>query len=469
MVKKKINIDYLIEIVARGGKVKTGIDVYNKKGILLLDKNVLVDSARTLEVIKENGINSVPFVEGKESGIWNAGGDSISVSKEGELDYKTGVQDDVHKAIAVSGIEKRLKEIDELKHIAEEKYVRAKSSIKKVMGDIKETGGEFDYNEVEEQVFDLVEFLSTAENPFSYLTKEIFSYDDYLYNHSVNVCAIGTAVLNRFNTSFSSVVNGHLKAGTSSVYNPFEKKSGKENNAYMCYQKDEIRDIATGFFLHDIGKVMIPEETLNKSGKLTSEDFSLVKQHSYRFGLEILEQNKLKNLFIKNMVVYHHAALYINEEKSYPHDRPPAEIPLYVKMGKLADIFDAMTSKRCYKDAFNPINVVTSIFRKYAKKDTMLQYVLHAFVKSIGIYPPGSIVFLRNGQMAYVLESSGPLVLPFTDAEEKTLSIKPDPIDLSSPDLDEAIMVDNRRSLKLPMDVYDILPPHLKPKNLETS
>ncbi|MFO7883658.1 MAG: hypothetical protein R6U68_02460, partial [Desulfobacteraceae bacterium] len=271
MVKKKINIDYLIEIVARGGTVKTGIDIYNKKGILLLDKNVLVDSTRTLEVIKENGINSVPFVEGKESGIWNAGGDSISVSKEGELDYKTGVQDDVHKPFPVSGIEKRLKEIDELKHNAEGKYIQAKSTIKKVLDDIRATGGEFDYNEVEGQVSSLVDFLSMSENPFSYLTKEILTYDDYLYNHSVNVCAIGTAVLIRFNTSFSSVVNGHLNAGTSSVYSPFEKKSGKEKNAYTCYQKDEICDIATGFFLHDIGKVLIPEETLNKSGKLTSE------------------------------------------------------------------------------------------------------------------------------------------------------------------------------------------------------
>ncbi|MEA1969642.1 MAG: HD domain-containing protein, partial [Thermodesulfobacteriota bacterium] len=290
----------------------------------------------------------------------------------------------------------------------------------------------------------------------------IFSYDDYLYNHSVTVCAIGTAVLNRFNANFSSVVNDHLNAGASAAYNPFEKKSDKKKNAYKCFQKDEIQDISTGFFLHDIGKVLVPDEILNKSGKLTSIEFDLVKKHSYVFGVEILEQNRLKNPFVKNIVKYHHAPLYDREVRCYPGDRAPAEIPLYVKMCKLADIYDAMTSKRCYKEAFNQINVVTEIFRNYAKKDTMLQYVLHSFVKSIGIYPPGSIVFLRNGQMAYVLESNGPLVLPFTDVKESTLSYKAEPLDISAAGLDKDLAIDNRRSIKTALEVYDLLPAYLK-------
>ncbi|HKK91191.1 MAG TPA: diguanylate cyclase, partial [Desulfobacteraceae bacterium] len=113
--------------------------------------------------------------------------------------------------------------------------------------------------------------------------------------------------------------------------------------------------------------------------------------------------------------------------------------------------------------AFNQVNVVTEIFRKYAKKDTMLQYVLHAFVKSIGIYPPGSIVFLINGQMAYVLDSNGPLVVPFTDPRQKTLPGKPDAMDLSETNLDDNMKVDKRKSIKTALEVYDILPPFLKP------
>jgi len=463
MVKRRINIDDLIEIVANGGRVKTGIDVYNASDVLLLEKGVLVERTRTLEILKENGIHSVPLGQGKDSGIWDADGHLIPVASDGTVAVEKNGAELLGKTIPVSDIEERLQQIEALKQTAAEKYTQAKKAIKKVLGDIRQTGGEFDYNEVETHVSDLVEFLTVSENPFSYLTKEIFTYDDYLYNHSVNVCAIGTAVLNRFNASFSSVVNDHLNAPPPGVYNPFEKKSSKTKTTYKCFQKDEIQDISTGLFLHDIGKVMVPDEVLNKSGRLTSVEFDLVRQHSYEFGRHILERNRLKNPFLKNIVMYHHAALYEKEERCYPDNKGPGEIPLYVKIAKLADIYDAMTSKRCYKEAFNQVNVVTEIFRKYAKKDTMLQYVLHAFVKSIGIYPPGSIVFLINGQMAYVLDSKGPLVVPFTDSRQKTLPGKPDAMDLSETNLDDTMKVDNRKSIKTALEVYDILPPFLKP------
>jgi len=138
------------------------------------------------------------------------------------------------------------------------------------------------------------------------------------------------------------------------------------------------------------------------------------------------------------------------------------QIPLYVRICKLADIYDAMTSKRFHKEAISPISVVTQLFRTYAKKDKMLQYILHSFVKSIGIYPPGSILFLRNGQMAYVLDSKGPFVVPFTDEQGKTLSSKPDPFIISASESDPARLIDNRRSLKTSKDVYTILPSYIK-------
>ena len=87
------------------------------------------------------------------------------------------------------------------------------------------------------------------------------------------------------------------------------------------------------------------------------------------------------------------------------------EAPLHVRVSKIADIYDAMTSKRCYKDAYNPVEVVTTIVRSYAGKEETLQLLLHAFIKSVGIYPPGSVVNLMNQQLAYVLDSDGPVVL----------------------------------------------------------
>ena len=456
-----ISIDDLIDIVAKGGKVKTGINVYNANGVLLLDREVLVEKTRTLEIIKENNITTVPFGPGGSSGVWDADGNSIGVTRDkgGQSEKKPPSKTLGHE----DSISKKLRKIEELKQLAEEKYDLAKENIKKVLTDIKETGGEFDFDEVEHHVSDLVKFLTVTDNPFAYLTKEIFSYDDYLYNHSVNVCAIGTAVINRFNNNFSAMINKHLSAGTGDAPDPFKGASASIMGNYRYFQADELQDISTGFFLHDIGKVMIPDKILNKAGSFTPEEFELVKKHSHELGIKILEKNKLKNTFIKNIVQYHHGPLFPEEERCYPLDRQPADIPIYVKMCKLADIYDAMTSKRCYKEAFNQINVVTQIFRKYAGKDQMLQYALHAFVKSIGIYPPGSIVYLRNGQMAYVLDSGGPIVIPFTDTQGATLTTKPDPMDMGDSNIAETDRVDSRKSIKTPREVYNLLPPYLKP------
>ncbi len=460
----QINIDALIKIVSQGGKITTGVDVYNDKGTLLLDKNFLVTNAKMLERIKENGVNKIPISSEGNSGIWDAEGNLIS-SNRGDSAESDMEKDEVTPVPVpeLNKIEKRLNEIEETKKQAEEHYEKAKECIKQALSDIKNTGGQFDYGEVSSHVNDLAEYLTIGDNPFSYLTREIISYDDYLYNHSINVCTIGTTVMNKFNKSFSAIIDGHLNTTEIDAYAPFGTDSDTKKSTYTHFQTDELHSISVGFFLHDLGKVLIPDEILNKPGRLTDEEFKTVKKHSYDLGMKILEQNGLNSPFINSIVKYHHAPLYQNEDRCYPMDRQPDQIPLYAKVCKLVDIYDAMTSKRSYKEAFNQINVVTEIFRSYAKKEKTLQYILHSFIKSIGIYPPGSIVYLRNGQMGYVLESNGPFIIPFTDTKGDSLTGKPDPLDLGEPDLDEMLKIDNRRSIKKPHEVYKLLPSYLKP------
>lgn len=468
-MKTRISIDNLIEIVRAGGKVKTGIDIYNSEGILLLEKDILVDKVRLLEIVKEKGVNSVLLNTALDGGLWDGSGNLIRVNPDGMIDIDETelltaslASQQIFPDVVTNEIEMRLIEIEEIKKQAAKKYNDAKKSIKKVLSEIRKTGGDFDFEAVEASVSDLVDFLVVADNPFSYLTQEIFSFDDYLYNHSINVCAIGTAIVHRFNVHFSAAVNEMIRGNTSDIHHLFEKDGTQQSKSFTCYYPEELSDISLGFFLHDIGKIIVSDEILNKQGSLTPSEFDEVKKHSYEYGVNLLDRNQLKNSVIRGIINYHHSPLYEGEERCYPLDVKSFQIPLYARICKLADIYDAMTSKRCYKEAINPINVVTQIFRTYAKKDNMLQYVLHAFVKSIGIYPPGSIIFLRNGQMAYVLESNGPLVLPFTDDKENTLKQKPDPIYINASDEEPSRMVDNRRSVKTPKDVYDRLPPYLK-------
>lgn len=132
-------------------------------------------------------------------------------------------------------------------------------------------------------------------------------------------------------------------------------------------------------------------------------------------------------------------------------------------MCKLADIYDAMTSRRCYKEALNPVGVVTDIFYHYARKDPLLQYLLHAFIKSVGIYPAGSVITLSNGQLAYVLDSNGPVLLPVTDPSGAPLSRASEMVVMGrGGNAPPTLTIDRDRPLVCPLDAYSILPAYLR-------
>ncbi|ADH86320.1 HD-GYP domain-containing protein [Desulfurivibrio alkaliphilus] len=447
----KLPIDRLIEVVQKGGTVRTGVDVFNKQGILLLDKEVPITDPQVLVRAKEQGAGMVPINAAGGGGIWDSQGNRLDLPSEAP----------VQKPVAGGGrggeIERRINEIIETKRIAAEKYQQAKACLRQIMDSIRRTGGEFDLEPVNETVKGLANFVTSHDNSFAYLTREIFSCDDYLYNHSVNVCTIGTVVLKKFNSNFSNAVNSLLN----NVPTGGLGEEKRDPSAFSYFLPAELQDISLGFFLHDLGKVLIDPEVLNKTGRLKESEFAEVRKHVTEKARLILDKNRLNNPYIANICYYHHAKLYSAEERCYPAQSPHL-IPAYVKVCKLADVYDAMTSKRCYREALNPVGAVTDIFNRYARKEPLLQYVLHSFVKSVGIYPPGSVVHLTNGQLCYVLESDGPVLLPLTDSEGESLRDKPELLDLSQGQAPKEIKVDRRRPSLNPIEAYEILPDYLR-------
>jgi HD-GYP domain-containing protein (c-di-GMP phosphodiesterase class II) len=453
LMEGKRNIDRLLEIVSKGGSVRTGIDIYNNSGVLLLEKNVLINEVNPLLVIKNSGIEFLSIDSQQDGGLWDKDGNQIfadcaQAPAPGE------------KPDGSALVERKIREIGQLRKETAVRYQKAKENIKKVIKDIEDTGGQFDYDSVESTVTDLFQFLTAHESAFSYLTKEIFSYDDYLYNHSINVCTIATAILKKFNEHFSELIDSHL---VNLSKHSFPAAAGKPGEAFIYYGQEELKDIAIGYFLHDMGKVLVPDEILNKQGKLTDTEFNIIRDHAFINGKKIIEKNGISNPFIRNPVLYHHAALYSGEANCYPQIPSPAAIAPYVKICKLSDVYDAMTSKRAYKEALNPISVVTDIFRKFAGKDRLLQIILHSFVRAVGIYPPGSIVYMRNGQMVYIIDGEGPLVIPVTDAKGAPLTSRADPIDLAEEEKKGSeLRIDRREPLVSPADAYALLPDYLK-------
>jgi len=97
-----------------------------------------------------------------------------------------------------------------------------------------------------------------------------------------------------------------------------------------------------------------------------------------------------------------------------------------------------------------------------------LQYILHSFVKSVGIYPPGSVVVLTDGRLAYIMDSDGPAVMPITDAAGEPLKKEPDLLMLNDPRVKESgLCVDRRKPPMAPKEAYNLLPEFLKKTVIE--
>ena len=450
MIEARISIDKLIEIVRQGGRVKTGVDVYDSNGTLLLAKDVMVDKTKPLKIVRNNGLRHVPVAS--NGGVYDASGNKINVKSAKMPNILSDSFLDA-EPFKTQNVTKRLKEILELRRFAESISIKAQAIIKNAVNQIRETKGEFDVDAVSAQASELASFAEQDHHPFAYAPREWFFYDDYLYNHATNVCALGSQVLHRFNKAFSTIMEKSLWASPTLAGN---EKSG----IFSYYYPEEINEMTFGLFIYDLGKSMVSEDLLNKTSTLSKDEIELLRRHVHDFGFTVIEKNHLGSTVLSNMIRHHHGPLYEGEAGCYPAGLEYANMPPYVRICKLMDIYDAMISKRSYQDAVNQVAAVTGLFRSYVHKDPILQFILHAFVKTVGLYPPGSIVFLKSGQLAYVLENEGPLVLPFTDKNQVPLRSRPDPFNAGKQT--GVLTIDSDRSLRQPKKIWDCLPAFIR-------
>ena len=160
--------------------------------------------------------------------------------------------------------------------------------------------------------------------------------------------------------------------------------------------REEIREIGVAGLLHDMGKSKIPTEILNKPGKLTDEEFALMKRHPYD-GYQILKDRGGFSNAVLLGVLQHHEKI---NASGYPMGISKDQIHLFGRLIAVADIFDALVTKRPYKDAFPMREAVEMIMSMTGELDISC---INSFLGSVICYPVDSVVELSNGQLCKVV------------------------------------------------------------------
>lgn len=222
------------------------------------------------------------------------------------------------------------------------------------------------------------------------------SADEYTYMHSVAVCALMISLARELGLS-----EEHVKA------------AGQAG------------------LLHDLGKAMVPLDVLNKPGKLTENEFEVVRSHPGA-GAGLLADVAGIDPVTLDVCLHHHEKV---DGSGYPSRLTTDEISLFARMGAICDVYDAITSNRPYKAGWDPAESI----RRMAEwtNGHFDEGVFHAFVRCVGIYPTGSLVRLESGRLAVVLDQNAqslltPRVRVFYAADSQT-ALAPQTLDLAAP------------------------------------
>ena len=270
-------------------------------------------------------------------------------------------------------IPKKVQETIEKLKVEDKSKVRLSESVKKRVAE----GMQYLYNNVESEHFadaadsiadDLMQ--SIEENDAIAVDIGMLKVsDEYTFKHSVDVATIGMVIANKYGMG-----------------------------------KKQVHEIGIVGLLHDLGKCKIPSEVLNKAGKLTDEEASLMQQHPV-LGYRILSGKHNVSKEVMQGVLEHHEKI---NGQGYPMGLKGEQINPYAKIISVADIYDALVTERPYK---KPMTQRDAVEMMMAMTDELDINVMRSFMSSVILYPVGCTVQLSNGESAKVVENNANYLL----------------------------------------------------------
>lgn len=167
---------------------------------------------------------------------------------------------------------------------------------------------------------------------------------------------------------------------------------------YLGLERNVLKELTLGGLLHDVGKIMTPDEVLNKPGKLTDEEFGVMRQHVVH-SYDILSNTAGITPTMLEVAANHHERL---DGTGYPQRLKGDQLSLYTRMSGIVDVYDAVTADRIYKQGMQP----TQAFRILLKgiNQHFDAELVTKFIKCMGVYPVGTLVQLSNQRLAVVMQ-----------------------------------------------------------------
>lgn len=252
--------------------------------------------------------------------------------------------------------EENVKKEKELK----EKYESALGNFKNIYEEVK-LGKKIETQVIEKSVNGLVENVVINNNVLKRL-RDNHVVDDYTYKHSINVCVLSTMI-------------------------------GK----WLNYDNEKLNKLAMSAFLHDIGKALVKKEILFKPGRLTKEECMEMKKHA-EYGYKLIQNDSTLDFNVCCGMLQHHERF---DGSGYPYGLKGERIHEFARIIAIADIFDAMTSKRVYKDKESPFKVAEEIEKNsYGLLDP---HITNVFLWNIANFYVGNKVVLSDGREGEII------------------------------------------------------------------
>lgn len=321
-----------------------GEDVLDKEGRLLVSKDSMISNVIINKLRKFSSAREV----------------YVKVAKN-TLDIKTIVELENGEKLEVSSKDLKL-EYSKERYIIKEKFEEMHTSIKKSFDELSRNNTN---DEVKKELEKTVEQIKNSLSVNVELLNEILDVkevDEYLYNHSLNVAVIANLI-----------------------------------GRWVGLNKEDLDILVLAGLVHDIGKLRVNQQVLQKPGKLTDEEFLEMKKHPAYSHKMLVEMGYTDNKMLKAVTLHHEKV----DGTGYPLGINGERIPIHAKILAVADIFDAMTSNRVYKERVSPFKVLEMFQNQTFGK---LDYnIVITFIKKFTEYYVGSEVILSNNEKAKIV------------------------------------------------------------------